>query len=282
VQHVEAPATWLSQTADTWVVRPPASTAPQWIKLVDADGVRHRVLLLSRTLADQCQRLCLLGRERLVLCPHSLYVQEDALVFSLPQTATAHVSVYPANDLGATASDGFVDFVGSEPLRQVYSAQAELLHLNPHPPTVRMGPHISWRQGPVPLAPDDAEFAEASQWRLHLDAQLPTTSGRVLLTLDYVGDAARLYADGELVDDHFNDGEPWSIGLDRFVQNGRWPALTLRVIAANRALPIFMEDSAWQRLADSPDNVALQRIQLACMHTAQLAFTATGSSTWLA
>ncbi|HMG55886.1 MAG TPA: hypothetical protein VK601_20440, partial [Kofleriaceae bacterium] len=74
--------------------------------------------------------------------------------------------------------------------------------------------------------------------------------------LDYLGDAARLYADGQLVDDHFYDGEPWLVGVDRFASGGRWPALELAIIAAGD-LPVFLEAAARKRLAEASSTAAL-------------------------
>ena len=108
-------------------------------------------------------------------------------------------------------------------------------------------PAVSWRPGPVPLAPDDACYQRATRLRLHVPAAIPSDRGRVLLAIDYLGDAARLYADGELVDDHFYDGEPWLVGVDRFARGGRWPSFELAILAAGDP-PVFLEPAARNRL----------------------------------
>jgi beta-galactosidase len=119
---------------------------------------------------------------------------------------------------------------------------------HPTPPPLRMGPPIAWRKRAVPLAPEDACYEHATRFRLRLPDMIPTDRGRVLLTIDYLGDAARLYADGQLVDDHFFDGEPWLVGVDRFASAGRWPTLELAILAAGD-LPVFIEPAARTRLA---------------------------------
>jgi hypothetical protein len=124
-----------------------------------------------------------------------------------------------------------------------------------------MGPYIAWRNASVPLAPDDASYAQATRLRLHVSAAIPADQGRVMLTLDYLGDAARLYAGGELVDDHFYDGEPWQIGIDRFASGGQWPVLELAILAAGEA-PMFLEPAARRRLAaaTSPAELCSARV----------------------
>jgi hypothetical protein len=111
----------------------------------------------------------------------------------------------------------------------------------------------------VPLAPHDASYQRATRLRLRVPEAIPTDQGRVILAIDYLGDAARLYADGQLVDDHFFDGEPWLVGIDRFASAGRWPVLELAIIAAGAAgaLPVFLEAAARNRQAQASSTAAL-------------------------
>src|SRR5262249_26235223 len=150
---------------------------------------------------------------------------------------------------GAPLPGGLVRYRAGAPAIAVPPVAVELMIDDPTPPPVRMGPMVAWRGQAVPLAPDDACYDRATRWRLRLPDALPAGRGRVLLVIDYLGDAARLYADGALVDDHFYDGEPWSVGVDRFARDGRWPALELAIIAAAGEPPVFLEPTARNRLA---------------------------------
>jgi len=257
----EMPAGWLQPGEPGLVLRPPATIAPQWLHFTDARGQRHALLLLTQALADQCARLPLRGRERLVLSPHGVHAaDDDTLVVSAPHGERPSVRLFPADDLlpAGALQDGFAAFEGEPAARVVPEIGFDVLHDQQEPPAVRMGPAVSWRKGPVPLAPDDAQFEDATLIRLHVDARLPCDAGRVLLAIDYIGDAARLYADGELVDDHFSDGEPWLVGIDRHARDGRWPRFELRIVAARGELPIFLETAARLRLADASGRAFLR------------------------
>lgn len=256
VSSIDAPAAWQSGG----LIRPPASCGrapePLVFGIVDAAGVRHTVVLLSQAVADQCLTLRIAGRDRLVVCPHAVFPGDPAgeqLVVSAPQDQDFVLRVYPADDLagdsapGAPRPGGFVEYRAGVPPLTLPPVEIELVTDEPTPPPVRMGPAVSWRPGPVPLAPDDACYQRATRLRLHLPEAIPSDRGRVLLALDYLGDAARLYADGELVDDHFHDGEPWLVGVDRFARAGRWPRFELAILAAGDA-PVFLEPAAWNRL----------------------------------
>jgi len=272
VLGIEAPEAWreAGQAGQDGLIRPPPAAEPQRFAIVDATGVRHTVLLLPQAVADQCLVVRIAGRDRLVLCAHGVYPDGDTLVVSAPHDQDLLVSIYPADDLapGAARPGGFVDYrAGAAPIA-LPPVEVEPLIDNPTPPAMRMGPPVSWRKGPVPLAPDDASYDQATRLRLRLPDQIPTGQGRVLLAIDYLGDAARLYADGKLVDDHFYDGEPWLVGVDRFASAERWPAFELAIIATGD-LPVFLEPAAQSRLSGAASGAELRSARAAWWRTAR-------------
>ncbi|WP_099467609.1 beta-galactosidase [Konateibacter massiliensis] len=60
------------------------------------------------------------------------------------------------------------------------------------------------------------------------------------LRLDYEGESARLYADDELVADHFYYGEEWKIGLKRL---GLPKMLRLEIAKLSKETPVYLEKS---------------------------------------
>lgn len=272
VSRIDAPAAWTVETERGLTVRPPAASEPQFLRVVDSGGVSHTVVLLSAGLADQCLCVRLHGRDRLVLCADPVYAEGDNLVVSTPHHRRGRLSIYPADDLDGGA-DGFAAHdVGADPI-ELPPVHVEQLADNRVPPPVRLGPHVSWRKGPVPLAPEEAHYEAASRWRLRLPDAIPADQGRVLLVLDYVGDAARLHANGALVDDHFYDGEPWSVGVDRLAAGGRWPELELVIVAAQADPPIFMEAAARRRLAATGGGAELTLAEVLLSRTSRLSLT---------
>jgi hypothetical protein len=263
VRHIDAPAAWRVTTSQGLLLRLPESMSPQRLALTDSQGVAHTLLVLSQALADQCFRVELHGRQRLALCAHGLHVEDDALVVTAPHDLPARVRLFPADDLADArpAGDGFAEYEIPRPALAMSQVAFTVVHDHQEPPALRMGAPVAWRARPVPLAPDDAEFdAGATRLRLHLGG-LPADRGRVLLAIDYIGDVARLYADGELVDDNFGDGEAWYVGVDRFAVDGRWPRLELRIVPARSEPPVFLESEARQRLASAGARARLRGVQ---------------------
>jgi hypothetical protein len=254
IASIEAPAAWVHGGS----MFPPPAPEPLCVGVVDATGVRHTIVVLTQALADRCLAVRICGRDRLVLCAHAAYVQDETLVVSAPHDEEVGVTIYPADDLapGASRSGDLVEYRAGTPPITLPPVEVVRIADQPTPPPLRMGPPIAWRGRAVPLAPDDACYQRATRLRLQLPDAIPTDQGRVLLTIDYVGDAARLYADGRLVDDHFFDGEPWLVGVDRFASAGRWPIFELAILAAGD-LPVFVEPAARSRLASASSKADL-------------------------
>jgi len=285
VQFIEPPdGLTLQRSADRLLLQlAPEAALPLVLPLTDADGRVHRLLLLSQAQADGASRQHLAGRERLLICEHALHVEADTVIVRSPGAST--VMVWPADDLHAGA--GFACWpepapadTGSAP-----SLHWRILQDGQQPPAPREGPLVAWRGRRVPLAPADAAYAQGLHIELLPQGPPPPAGTRLMLVLDYIGDTARLYADGALVDDQFADGEPWHIGLDRFVRaDGRWPAFMLQIVPAEPSLPIFLEAAARQRLvAAAPHRAAVRSAVLQAWRRAALRIApTTGAATWLA
>jgi hypothetical protein len=261
IRGIEAPEARPEATIEDGVIRPQPAPEAQWLTVVDSGGAEHTIVLLTQSLADRCLAVRLSGRDRLVVCDHGVHADGETLVVSAPHDQELAVSIYPADDLVAGArSGGFVEYrAGARPIA-LPAVEVELVTDNQVPPPLQLGPLVSWRKAPVPLPPDDACYDRATRLRLRIPEAIPRGQGRVLLAIDYLGDAARLYADGELVDDHFYDGEPWWVGVDRFASAGRWPVLELAIIAAGAVgdLPVFLEAAARARLAEASSKAELR------------------------
>ena len=251
---------------------------PLVFTLVDADGIDHRVVLLSQAQADASSRQHLAGRHRLLLCDDALHVEGDTAVTL--GGADVAVRAWPADDL--QGGDGFACWPRTTSADEAMSVRWHVEHDAQVPPAPRDGPLVSWRARTVPLAPPDAAYDQGMKVRLEPGASCPP-GVHVLVELDYIGDAARLYADDVLVDDQFADGEPWILGLHRFVRaDGTWPRLELHIVPADPSLPIFLEPRARERLqAAAPRRAAVLSAQARVLRRARLRFHPNEAPQWL-
>ncbi|MFO1338337.1 MAG: beta-galactosidase [Burkholderiaceae bacterium] len=237
----------------------PEATA---LALTDAQGRAHRLLLLPQAQAERCQHRHWRGRKRLLCSSHPAVVDEATGAVSLlhPAHEAAELAVYPADGLAdGLAGAGFAPTPRGGALwaccawparaRGPWPLATRLLRPAGAPAPLRWGPHLAWRHGPVPLVPGEADQARAGLWALALpdDLALDTAAGeQAWLTLRLAGDVARFLVDGEVVDDRFCDGTPWTIGLHRWLGGGRRPSLAVAVLPLAEDLPVFLEAGARQ------------------------------------
>lgn len=87
--------------------------------------------------------------------------------------------------------------------------------------------------------PSDKDFEQATVYTI----DLPEISGEgLLLNIDYRGDVARLYANGQLIDDNFYNGRPFQYALWRLPKDCR--QLELRILPLQKDMPIYFPREA--------------------------------------
>ena len=87
--------------------------------------------------------------------------------------------------------------------------------------------------------PLDEDFEQAAVYTIDLP-EVPV-EGR-LLNIDYRGDVARLYADGQLIDDNFYYGRPFQYALWRLPKGCR--QLELRILPLQKDMPVYFPREA--------------------------------------
>jgi len=190
---------------------------------------------------------------------HPAHEAAWARVFPADGLATAADAGARANDAPAPAAPppaslahwpGFLNVQAPARRAATPVVQARLLRPAGPTPAPLQGPALSWRDGPVALVPEESAHAAAALWQLDLPTDVHPADGRLLVALQWRGDIARLQADGLTVTDHFNDGAPWWLGLDRHARaDGTWPAFTLSLLPLGDDARLFVEPEARGRLA---------------------------------
>lgn len=187
------------------------------------------LLTISREEAKNAWKL-VRDQEYLVISG-SAVVDEESRV-TLYGREQPRIKVYPAFD---SAPEGYVR-LPDEGRFAVYEKELELIR-----------DRVSFR------------LAEQTEEGCSYELELDITEGVAdsFLILNYSGDTARLYRDGELIADHFYQGEPWEIGLRRFDFPGR---LRLEITALQEGAPRYLE--TWPRMTEgracSLDEAGLQ------------------------
>lgn len=99
---------------------------------------------------------------------------------------------------------------------------------------------VTWRKVEIALAPSDSAFAAAARYRISLPALAVDDSSDVILTINYVGDVAQLYAGDVLLNDNFYNGTPWRVSARRYADAIRRGPLELRILPLRGDAPVYM------------------------------------------
>ena len=102
--------------------------------------------------------------------------------------------------------------------------------------------------------PTDEDFEQAAVYRITVPIE-SVTKFRRLLSIDYQGDCARLYANGQLVADNFYNGRPFLYGLWRLPEG--CTELELRILPLQKDMPVY-----FPREADTTPGELLKQITI--------------------
>ncbi|MBR3530933.1 MAG: beta-galactosidase [Bacteroidaceae bacterium] len=102
--------------------------------------------------------------------------------------------------------------------------------------------------------PTDADFEQAAVYRIEVPEEAGQKFHR-LLSIDYRGDVARLYANGQLIQDNFYNGRPLLFGLWRLPAGTT--QLELRILPLQKDMPVY-----FPREADTTPGETINQINI--------------------
>ena len=172
-------------------------------------GAAVRFVVLAAEQARQLYRLPFGGRDRLVLVDAAALADGDALRLQTVRGADLSLAVFPSGS-------GLI-LAGREIAGRPAGVFTQFSLPTGAPP--ECGPVVAKLVRPAAVTADpldgsqEAAWAQAEAWSLVVPAAL--TGRRVVLHIDYAGDAARLYAGDTFVLDNYANGDAMEVGLWR-------------------------------------------------------------------
>jgi hypothetical protein len=113
---------------------------------------------------------------------------------------------------------------------------------------------ISMGVNKVAEEPTDEDFEQAAVYRIRVPNEA-VTKYRRLLQIDYRGDVARLYCNGQLIADNFYNGRPMLFGLWRLPAGAT--ELELRILPLQENMPIYFPREADTTPGEQVNNVII-------------------------
>jgi hypothetical protein len=108
-------------------------------------------------------------------------------------------------------------------------------------PPVKLGPAQDWRPHGVAQAPAAGALPQAAKWSITVPAGSLNGLSELFLEVNYEGDLARLSENHKLLVDDFYNGQPWVVGLSRFLAPDSSGNLELSILPLRKDAPVYFE-----------------------------------------
>jgi hypothetical protein len=229
------------------------------LQVAGKNGRKVRILLLSETQAEQFWRVPFGGplgdpfgdplgdKATVLLSPADVFAAGDGVHLRSVDPSRMVASFFLPNGQNDNLHSLWREQAVEVAPRKIDFAWGASREAASRPP-IRMASHVAGRDRPMPLVPDDADFASAAAWTLKIPAQSMTGLSDIFLRIHYAGDVARLSLDGRLLDDDFYNGRPWEIGLKRFLPESFGKNLEVSILPLPRKAPIYLDARAWEAM----------------------------------
>jgi len=223
------------------------------IDLVSSQGQTVRLVVLSASEAEDAWKVRMGGEDRLLISGQDFFADGDArpgriwlrsrvtpqFAFTVtpPLAAPPHASL----ELTKTAFDAngvrfIAEAKAQDPQLQFRKTQAA-----GDAPPVGLGPLMESSRPRVAQAPSEGELPQAAKWSIALSPGAMDGLSELFLQVKYQGDVARLYAAHKLLIDDFYNGQPWSIGLRRFMDTQHAQNFELSILPLRKDAPVYFE-----------------------------------------
>jgi len=235
-------------------VRPVVPGTSPALTATNAQGATVTFVVLTPEEGRRLALLTLDGKQRAVLSKATAYEDHGELFLATDDAGEIEADVFPAlehsNSVPAGKNGIFTKL--TIPRASISPPRPTITQIKPADPEI------------LPAkVPDEASWEGAAIYKISLPKS--GFKGRFRLEIDYIGDAARVYAGDRLVLDNFYNGEPFGIPLWRLSKEER-DRLTLRVLPCpdsllNRLPPAARLKIDKAKAAGNPSNVTVSIIE---------------------
>ena len=245
VASVRATSGRVTHANGSILVENPAPGKDTLLRVRGRNGRSARIVLLTEPEAENFWRVPVGGKDTALLSPAQVFAAGDGVHLRSFDPSHITASIFAPGGKDATRSlwrqrDWKI-------ARRKIDFQWVTIRQAAARPALRMGT-VKGRSHPMPIAPDNADFAKAAAWSLTVPAQPMTGLSDIFVRLHYAGDVARLSESGRLLDDDFYNGRTWEIGLKRFLPQAFGKKLEVEVLPLPGNALIYLDPTARAQL----------------------------------
>ena len=239
--QLDAPGAQLHSTPDSLIVRRVKPADEPVIRLASPSG-KTDIYLISEDDAGACWRVTYAGKQRLLVASVDAVIERQGRLRLISRRSGAvPIRFIPSSDCPPSVAI------------EATSLQLEVTKIKDAGPLrkIALGYHK------VAEAPTDSDFDAAAVYRVTIPRSVDRTKS--LISIQYVGDVARLYAGSRLLNDHFYNG---GLPLETALADVTDDELELRILPLQKDAPIYLSPDAKPEFAGK---TAVELINSACI-----------------
>ena len=222
------------------------------IDIVSSAGKSLRLVVLTSSEAENAWKVRIAGSDHLLITTQDFVADPDSRPariglrslakphFEFAITPPASVPLQANVPLVPAATDRNAVFTADVPQWQA-AFQSTEIEPDAEAPPVKIGPAQDWRPHGVAQAPAAGELPQAAQWSITVPAGALNGLSELFLEVRYQGDLARLSTNHRLLDDDFYNGQPWMVGLSRFLAPNGSGNFDLSILPLRKDAPVYFE-----------------------------------------
>lgn len=269
-----------TRDADTTLITAFKPGVDSFIDVTGSDGKRTRLVVLTQQEAENAWKVRLgdnsddRAGNHLLITAQDFFADPDAqteriwlrsrgsskFAFSItPAIAAAPHSSLPLTE---AAVKGQASHFTAQAIERKLEVKYRQVQTASDAPPVPIGPAPSWRPRGVAQAPGEDTPAYAARWSIVLPHDPMEGLNDLYLQVNYRGDIARFSASNKLLTDNFYNGQPWSIGLRRFVEGKDNHVFELNILPLRRDAPVYFEMAEHPRFGPNGQVDTLDDVRL--------------------
>jgi hypothetical protein len=223
------------------------------IDIVSSDGKSLRLVVLTSSEAEDAWKVHFGGSDHLLITGQDFLTDPDIRPahvwlrslanphFEFSITPPTYDSIQASVPLSPTAKTDRTESFTAEVPQWNAALQSTQIQSAGQAPPVKTGPGQDWRPHGVAQAPAAGDLPQSAKWSITVPAGALNGLNELFLEVNYKGDVARLSANHKLLDDDFYNGEPWTVGLSRFLAPDGSGKFELSILPLRKDAPVYFE-----------------------------------------
>jgi hypothetical protein len=225
------------------------------IDVVSSEGKSLRLVVLTAEEAEDAWKVRIAGSDHLLITAQDFFTDPNSrplhiwlrslanphFEFSITPPASAPLQAnVPLTPATPDRNSAYAAFTAEVPEWNA-ALQSTQIQAPGEAPPVKTGPPQDWRPHGVAQAPAAGDLPQSAKWSISVPAGSLQGLSELFLEVNYKGDLARLSANHKLLDDDFCNGEPWTVGLSRFLARDGSGNFELSIFPLRKDAPVYFE-----------------------------------------